>query len=1133
MGASAGNGGFPVEEERRIEASGEDFWGDQIGPRHNYMRVVYNNVNGLRIGDYIRTKHKREKERQRVKALTRVREPSKLTGVISALRRWKANVVCCAESQTAWELHYVREMVAAAIRSEDRYATMIGSSSSTVTCEAYKPGGTLTIVDGNWSGRANKCVDKDKLGRWSIITLKGRNRTCLTIITAYRCCDGVTIKNVGTTSAFFQQEAILKERGISKSPQEMFIVDLIKVIQGYTEKGHEVLLNVDANETWDHRGSRIYDLAMQTGLYDIARERHGGPVTPTYVRKNCSRRIDYMLGSEGVLRNTRAIGIANETYDPVMGDHRPQYIDIDVNSLLQLHRHDIESPSARKLKSSNPRCVAAYMEKLGENFVNHNIYDRMESLWTEMEGKVVMTAKQVDRYEALDRDIFRLCKNAENNICSVKRGRYMWSPALDSAMKVVKYWKLRKKYINEEWKTEQIKAWGNGLGIYDGNSVDEAQISIEIEQARKALVEVQKRDRDKRVEFLSTLAAKYAEDHNTTHETAVRDLMSHEETRELFREIRMKMVGTRSAQISEVWTMDDENCKHILNEHSAVEDHLLHRNKIQLRQASSTPFADGTLGDLLHFDGTGEVAEKILKDEYFPEMEYVSDTAKKYIKGMAMRSLEDANTVDVNITLEQYKNFWKHKRESTVTSPFGLHIGHYRSCLGIEFSDALDVHRKMLLLPFKFAYVPERWAQTVQILLEKDSGAPWTHRLRIIELFDSQLNAGLQIIFGKRMVRNALDRGLIHPSTYGSIPNRTAQDAAIEKLWSLDMIRTQRISGAIFDCDAKGCYDRIIAALQTITCRRWGVPRTTALFFARLWRVCKHFIRTRFGTSDDFYMASCGEMLYGIGQGNGAGPAFWLTNLVVMFVVLESMCSGMGFTSPWRKLVFMSSGLGYVDDVTLGVTLDDEDISNDEIVEAGPHEEARVIDKISEIGQIWEEMLYTNGGRLELKKCHWMLLTWKWVRGVAYLKGVEESPAAMKITQSENGDEVLISRTSISDAPRILGCHISATGRWDHEYGRWYSEGARFASKIKQAKFRRVCGESLYTSLWLSKLRYVSPVVSFTAKQAARINDQVVFQCLPVSGYNRHFPRSVVYGPPKYGGKSCGLSRCWRRLHCL
>ena len=485
------------------------------------------------------------------------------------------------------------------------------------------------------------------------------------------------------------------------------------------------------------------------------------------------------------------------------------------------------------------------------------------------------------------------------------------------------------------------------------------------------------------------------------------------------------------------------------------------------------------------------------------------------------------DTVKCDITQEQYWQFWKQKRESTVTSPFGLNIGHFRSCLGPEGGEILDIHRKMMILPFRLAYVPLRWATTVQILLEKDPGSPWTDRLRIIELFDSQLNAGLQILIGKRMIANALKRDLIHPSTYGSVPNRTAQDAAMEKQMSLDLMRINKSTGAIFDCDAKGCYDRIIAALLPVTCRRLGVPVNVSIFFARLWSVCKHYVRTRHGTSRDFYMSSSGELLYGIGQGNGAGPAFWLANLIIMFCVLETLCIGMGFSSPWGTLIHESCGLGYVDDVTLGCTADSGQVDNDDIIATVATEEIEVVQRISDMAQKWETMLHTNGGRLELKKCHWVLITWYWVRGVAKMKCVRKAPATLRINQTEEGTEVIISRKSMEDAPRILGCHIAADGNWSAEYGKWRAEAARFAIKVKKARFRRSCGEKVYSSLWIPRLRYISSVVGFTKKQCAQINNQVVLQCLPAAGYNRHFPREVVYGPARFGGMQ------WESLRLL
>ena len=66
-------------------------------------------------------------------------------------------------------------------------------------------------------------------------------------------------------------------------------------------------------------------------------------------------------------------------------------------------------------------------------------------------------------------------------------------------------------------------------------------------------------------------------------------------------------------------------------------------------------------------------------------------------------------------------------------------MGHYKAAL--KNMAILEVHRALLLIPFQTGMVPSRWRKTVQTMLEKEPGAPWIHRLRIIELFDAQANA--------------------------------------------------------------------------------------------------------------------------------------------------------------------------------------------------------------------------------------------------------------------------------------------------------------------------------------------------------------------------------------------------------
>ena len=83
----------------------------------------------------------------------------------------------------------------------------------------------------------------------------------------------------------------------------------------------------------------------------------------------------------------------------------------------------------------------------------------------------------------------------------------------------------------------------------------------------------------------------------------------------MFRTIRLRMKGSNSPQMSEVWTKNDQGEKVIISDCNEVEHHLLKRNKTQLRKAAPTPFADGPMSTLLGPDGSGEIADRIVNGE--------------------------------------------------------------------------------------------------------------------------------------------------------------------------------------------------------------------------------------------------------------------------------------------------------------------------------------------------------------------------------------------------------------------------------------------------------------------------------------------------------------------------------------
>ena len=69
------------------------------------------------------------------------------------------------------------------------------------------------------------------------------------------------------------------------------------------------------------------------------------------------------------------------------------------------------------------------------------------------------------------------------------------------------------------------------------------------------------------------------------------------------------------------------------------------------------------------------------------------------------------------------------------------------------------------------------------------------------------------------MVWNAVKQKQLHPASFGSTPGKMAASALLQKILSIDQLKIERRAGGIFDCDATGCYDRILPPLATVHLR--------------------------------------------------------------------------------------------------------------------------------------------------------------------------------------------------------------------------------------------------------------------------------------------------------------------------
>jgi hypothetical protein len=122
-----------------------------------------------------------------------------------------------------------------------------GPETFTSICQ---PGGTLTAVMDRWSSRTQ---DKGEDPYWSYITLRGRDSTLVTIISAYRVSQRTSV-TTGVKTAYMQQcRTLLSKSNTTKTicssePNKQFITDLQSWIQLLQKQHHLIILSLDNNE---------------------------------------------------------------------------------------------------------------------------------------------------------------------------------------------------------------------------------------------------------------------------------------------------------------------------------------------------------------------------------------------------------------------------------------------------------------------------------------------------------------------------------------------------------------------------------------------------------------------------------------------------------------------------------------------------------------------------------------------------------------------------------------------------------------------------------------------------------------------------------------------------------------------
>ena len=109
-----------------------------------------------------------------------------------------------------------------------------------------------------------------------------------------------------------------------------------------------------------------------------------------------------------------------------------------------------------------------------------------------------------------------------------------------------------------------------------------------------------------------------------------------------------------------------------------------------------------------------------------------------------------------------------------------------------------------------------RWKNITNLMIFKESGNFQIHKLRIIHLYEADLNL-LFAVKWRQLLKAADQLEAVNVSQFGGRPGQEATTPPLMEELKIDISYLTRRASASMDNDAASCYDRIVAALASLS----------------------------------------------------------------------------------------------------------------------------------------------------------------------------------------------------------------------------------------------------------------------------------------------------------------------------
>ena len=1067
-----------------------------------------------------------------------------ILNIIDMMEETETDILMLSEINIPWDNITTQTFRKHFIQRGIKQHKIVGTSSTEHCKNFYLPGGCAIILKGQVTGRlAGFGVDTKGMGRWCYVKLNGTNGRLTWFITAYRVQNN---PYGGNDTVYKQQLRLLTTQGVKEpKPQHTWDEDFMQFLQAIP-KHDEIIVGMDANAPLSDQ--YLNKVVEQAQLTDLMSAKHGMFTPPTYDRGK--RTIDHILTSPRIITTVKCSGIlpSRKYY---ASDHRSLYADMPNKLTFGGLNYDMAEKRKRKF-TTRSTAIIDYKRDVSAALRDSTFQQILKE--TERASD---PSKMCEMLERLDKALTGNIKKAyEKFDCSY---RHWWTPEIHHTNYLVRYWSsqisLRNNNIEAEVTLQYLRSIKPmGCDLYQGDTKRRPE-----QQLRKAKKERRKARKDshaKRQQYLEKKIKQLNDRKIINVAEEVRRLRRGEKRKRLYNKFASIRKNQDMSTLSFIDIPDIESfwavhvilmifllqtvtlctitiillfyeksinyrqlfgtCvphKRISNK-KEVEYHLTEHFKNHFSQAKGTPFTLEPITSMLGNDLQTQTAivfiDGLFKVENYPDipleiMQLLQELTPKPT---------DPPEIPIAITADNIAQGYKIWRESTETSPSGLHLSLYKIWLHKTDDDTImttkeffNIYSILYNKALQYGYPISRWRLIHNIFILKELGNYRIHRLRFLHIIEAELNQLRREIITKRLLKNAEEHNFLTEHQYGGRQGREAIDVPVLQAWQIEIFTIARNNVAFTDCDAKACYDRIVPLALSLAQIQAGLPLEAAQFFLRTLQTLEYHLVTSYGATEDGISSTPRHPIYGTGQGATDAPPNWTLLANACQKAYSKYSKGCSIVDPTGTIVQQAPGKMFVDDKNLMHNGHKPNPTAEELMQYTTHDVT-----------LWDRYIWITGGLIERLKTQYSLMVWNFSSTGAPTITPERELPTNSVQIKRPDYNTTVKRIAPEKAGKLIGVHTAPTQQNDTEYKYLQKKILKLlpAFATCPANYHEIW--ILYTTVLIPSLCYSMPATTLTLRQTEKLQELYMPTILKRSGIGHGYPLSVIYADSRFQG---------------